>query len=131
MAIVNTVASILYPFRDQPGARTPKRVEHLQTIGSAVTSGAVEIFGDATASDDFALISLVISQSDPTAATLLTVYAASTTLAIFATGTTDTKCFNFGAHGLRCGTTTTGTVSFATSGGTSTVTWVATGLRDL
>lgn len=134
MATVGTITADLYrPHMSQYNHQTPEKVEWLQTCGSVATAGGVEIFADATSSDDMVLTSINISLLAPTASGVFGLYAASTAIATFPTLAADTPMFyspNLGPLGIVAGTTTTATFSIVGDGSnTATVQFFATGYR--
>lgn len=130
MTILNTAGAVVVPFQDEP-ADALSRINgtFLQTSGSAITQGAINIFASATSENDFHLVSLQVSVLAGTAATLFAAYLGVDKIMELPTGPVSNVNMNFGLQGLRGGTTTTGTVSVITTGGTATILFVATGIR--
>lgn len=128
MALTNTITA-RFPQYERDNVVTPGW-ELVQTLGSALsTAGAIKIFASATESDDFRLMSLVVSPTNPTATSYLTIYAGTDAICILPTASTSPVMLNFAPYGLACGTTTTNTVSLFITTSTQTVAFVATGLR--
>ena len=130
MAFTNTITAKAFQY-DKENSITPGW-ELLQTYGSALaTSGAIKIFAAATASDDFRLMSLLVSPTNPTATSYLTVYAGTDAICVLPTASTSPVMLNFAPYGLACGTTTTNTVSLFITTATQTVSFIAQGLRKV
>jgi hypothetical protein len=110
MALTNTITA-RFPQYERDSVVTPGW-ELVQTLGSALsTAGAIKIFASATESDDFRLMSLIVSPTNPTSTSYLTIYAGTDAIMILPTATT------------------TNTVSLFITTATQTVAFVATGLR--
>lgn len=127
-----TSASIHRPYESAPRSdqETPLRNDALWTAGALTTQGSIAVFSSATSSQDFYLTAISVCQTDVTAAALLEVYADTTAIMAAPTGTAGQYAMTFPPPGILCGTTTTATVSIVLSGGTATVTFVATGMRQ-
>jgi hypothetical protein len=133
MALTNSVTSYTpRPFDGNRANVTPDNWERLQTIGSSVTQGGVEIFADPAASDNFLLTNLELTFYAASGSSEVIAYLATTPLARFPTipaGTIVHHSLNFGDAGLQGGTTTTATVSVFSTVATVTTEFVATGWR--
>lgn len=128
-----TIQAMYQPHSNKPTDWTPGRVDYLVTSGSGATDGGMEVFADATATDDFFLTNLEISFLNPTAGALFSTYIGTKKVATYPTLASATPVhyshsFPIGASGSQ--TTTTATVSIVGDGAnTATVQFYAVGYR--
>jgi hypothetical protein len=130
-----TLTTIYQPFSEKHSDYTKPKADYLITTGSAATAGGVEIFADATASDDFFLTSLNVSFLAPTANAVFTSYIGKNKIATYPTlaaSTPKVYSHSFGAPGISGVTTTTATVCIVgDAANTATVQFCATGWRKI
>jgi len=133
MALVNTATAMEQPWINKYNEQTPRRVDLIQTAGSGATSGGLEIFADATAANDFFLMSIDISFLAPTATAVFSLYGGKTVIATYPTlgAAAPAQYHHSYPLGLNVGETTdTATVAvFGDGVSTATVQFVATGMR--
>ena len=132
MALGSTIGAFLLPFRDQPNARTPQRVEALQTSGNGATSGMYLIGSSATASGDTYLVGLNVCVNTATSTSQIDIMFDEVTIGVCPkAGATNPSAalgvhtFYFGDLGLKGGTTTTNSVYLNIKNATAAVVWTA------
>lgn len=132
MAITHSLGAYNKPFHYNANHRTPRQVDMLQTSTSGATAGSMNLVGSASASDEFHIVSLQVSITNPTATAYVDFIAGDDIIATFPTVTaavTQFQSLYFGETGLVVGTTTTFTAEVFVRTATATVRSVLTGYR--
>ena len=125
MGITNSIGAYQAPGLFNNKNLTPIYADFLQTSGTLAGTTTINVIAKEAASDTCHLLWLNVTQTDPTAAAVTSIYAATATvIGQFATGGIGTLAYNFGPIGLKCGNADTYSV-YVKSTATTTVYFAA------